>query len=286
MNKDQFKKVLSKTIEIKDGGEAAIAKEIINLEDKVQEVDLKIDNSIDGVRKDLETIKLDEEKVVEKIIANIPEPIKGDKGEPGDSIKGDSYILTSKDKQEIAKSIKVPIVDKVIEKTEVIIEKPIVKEVAIAEDRQKIVEKINTGKKDDVKIKTEQIEGIEKLTTKENLDRAVSILDQRTQFLINKNPKAETDPIWTADKQEIEFGIEHKIGDDIYYEPTITDGNVTQVDYYTDSGKGTKLFTKVITYTSDKPTSIVMTDEVTSKVLTTTITYSGDDVATVTKALT
>ena len=68
MNKDQFKKVLSKTIEIKDGGEAAIAKEIINLEDKVQEVDLKIDNSIDGVRKDLETIKLDEEKVVEKMV--------------------------------------------------------------------------------------------------------------------------------------------------------------------------------------------------------------------------
>ena len=198
MNKENLKKIVSKTIILKDGGETAIAKEIINLEDKVQEVDLKIDNSIDGVRKDLETIKLDEEKVVEKIIANIPEPIKGDKGEPGDSIKGDSYILTSKDKQEIAKSIKVPIVDKVIEKTEVIIEKPIVKEVAIAEDRQKIVEKINTGKKDDVKIKTEQIEGIEKLTTKENLDRAVSILDQRTQFLINKNPKAETDPIFNA----------------------------------------------------------------------------------------
>ena len=68
MNKDQFKKVLSKTIEIKDGGEATIAKEIINLEDKVQEVDLKIDNSIEDIRSELETIKLDEEKVVEKMV--------------------------------------------------------------------------------------------------------------------------------------------------------------------------------------------------------------------------
>jgi hypothetical protein len=53
MNKENLKKIVSKTIILKDGGETAIAKEIINLEDKVQEVDLKIDNSIDGVRKDL-----------------------------------------------------------------------------------------------------------------------------------------------------------------------------------------------------------------------------------------
>ncbi len=51
--------------------------------------------------------------------------------------------------------------------------------------RLQIVEKINTGKKSDIKIELSQIE-----TGKlENniLDRAVSILDQRTQYLINKN---------------------------------------------------------------------------------------------------
>jgi molybdopterin-biosynthesis enzyme MoeA-like protein len=68
MNKDQFKKILSKTIVLKEGGESAISKELINLEDKVQEVDLKIDNSIEDIRSELETIKLDEEKVVEKMV--------------------------------------------------------------------------------------------------------------------------------------------------------------------------------------------------------------------------
>ena len=42
-------------------------------------------------------------------------PVKGK-----DYFDGDNYILTKKDKQEIADSIKVPIVEKVIEKTEVI----------------------------------------------------------------------------------------------------------------------------------------------------------------------
>jgi hypothetical protein len=54
--------------------------------------------------------------------------------------------------------------------------------------RLQIVEKINSGKKNDLKIKIEQIEGYKKLATelKSNIDRAISILDQRTQFLINK----------------------------------------------------------------------------------------------------
>lgn len=54
------------------------------------------------------------------------------------------------------------------------------------DDREKIVKKINTGKKDDVKINLKQVEGSDTLTTKENLDRAIGILDQRSQFLINR----------------------------------------------------------------------------------------------------
>lgn len=50
--------------------------------------------------------------------------------------------------------------------------------------RQQIVEKINTGKKNDVKIQTSQIEGFDKKT--KDLDFALGVLDQRTQFLINK----------------------------------------------------------------------------------------------------
>lgn len=68
---------------------------------------------------------------------------KGDKGDVGDSIKGDkgdSYILTSQDKKEIASKIKVPVVDKIIEKTEVI------KEVEKKTDPKDIAKKLNTLK--------------------------------------------------------------------------------------------------------------------------------------------
>ena len=89
------------------------------------------------------------------------------KGEKGDSIKGDSYILTELDKKEIAKKIDVPVVEKVIE---VIKEQPIVteitkiineiKEVAIFETPEQIVDKVNTSS---TKVKKEVIEGIEQM---------------------------------------------------------------------------------------------------------------------------
>src|SRR3990167_125730 len=54
--------------------------------------------------------------------------------------------------------------------------------------RVQIVEKINTGKKKDLKIEAEQIAGFDKIE-KSISDRALSILDQRTKFLINKGVK-------------------------------------------------------------------------------------------------
>lgn len=48
---------------------------------------------------------------------------------------------------------------------------------------EQIITKINDS---DGKIKAERIEGVDKLASQDNLDRAISILDQRTQFLINK----------------------------------------------------------------------------------------------------
>ena len=73
------------------------------------------------------------EKVAIKLAIKMAEIEKGDKGEPGDSVKGepgDTYVLKEEDKMEIASKIKVPVVEKVIEKTETIIkEQPIVTEV-------------------------------------------------------------------------------------------------------------------------------------------------------------
>lgn len=59
----------------------------------------------------------------------------------------------------------------------------------ILDDRAKIVEKINTGTKDDTKIELQQISGVDKL--QENISNwALGVLDQRTQFLINKQNTA------------------------------------------------------------------------------------------------
>lgn len=86
----------------------------------------------------------------------IPKPIKGDKGD-----EGDAYILTSEDKQDIARTITVPVVEKVIEKTEVIREQPIVtnevKEVALKDSPDEVVEKVNQSTK---QISTRRIEGL------------------------------------------------------------------------------------------------------------------------------
>lgn len=78
--------------------------------------------------------------------------------------EGKDYILTPADKKEIAKSITVPIVEKIIEKTEVIHEQPIVtnevKEVAVAESGEQIVDKINEA---EGLIKKERVEGMEEM---------------------------------------------------------------------------------------------------------------------------
>ncbi len=87
-------------------------------------------------------------KEIEKIfteVSVIKEAVGNLKLQKGD--KGDSYILTSKDKKEIAKSIDVPIIEKVIEKhTEVIKEQPIItevtKEVKIQEIPEEVIEDI------------------------------------------------------------------------------------------------------------------------------------------------
>jgi len=88
-----------------------------------------------------------------ELVIKSPEFIKGDKGDNGkNGLNGKDYILTSKDKQEIASKIEIPTVEKVIEKTEVIKEQPIItnkitnyiKEVAKYETAEQIIEKINT----------------------------------------------------------------------------------------------------------------------------------------------
>ena len=94
---------------------------------------------------------------------------KGDKGIRGEM--GETYNLTDKDKKEIAGKIKVPIVkEKIIEKTEIIKEQPIItekitneiKEVAKYEEPEQIRNKLELLK-DDERLDRSAIKGLENL---------------------------------------------------------------------------------------------------------------------------
>ena len=85
-----------------DKGDSPTDEELISL------IEPLIPEPIKGDKGDSPT----DEELTELIIPLIPEPIKGE-----DGADGKDYILTENDKQEIAKSIEVPIIEKIIEKT-------------------------------------------------------------------------------------------------------------------------------------------------------------------------
>lgn len=143
----------------------------------LQEGDTAIRAFIDAKVQDLASQAIKEiiPKLFKEVTEEIEEEIerltkdvkKGDKGDtpkvgvdfeqPKDGEDGKDYILTSKDKTEIASKIEVPVVEKIIEKTEVI--KPIVTEVAKYETADHIADKLNTlEEKVDIKV----IKGLEK----------------------------------------------------------------------------------------------------------------------------
>lgn len=140
-------------------------------EEKISDFTTKIDqklSSIDTQLRGLSEVKpLDEqlEKVAMKVAVKLVDIEKGD--------KGDDYILTNDDKKEIAGMIAVPVVEKVIEKIEVIKEQPIVtneiKEVAISDTPQQIADKLNIEKEI---IEQETIIGLTKKL--ESLDKKIS----------------------------------------------------------------------------------------------------------------
>jgi hypothetical protein len=173
--------------------------EVRDLKQEFNKTTETLRQEIDKSVKQISEVNLD--KVLNSVKGKDGESIKGEKGDDGyspiknkDYFDGKDYILTEKDKKEIATKIKVPVVEKVVEKTEVIKEQPIItneiKEVAVTEDREQIVEKLNKGKEDDLKIEAKQVSGLDKMHT-DTLNRAVSILDQRTQFLINKRTNTQ-----------------------------------------------------------------------------------------------
>ena len=69
--------------------------------------------------------------------------------------------------------------------------------------------------------------------------------------------------------------LEFKLATVAYYtDYTYTDGSLTKAEIYTDSGKLTKLFTKVFSYTNGSLTQTIITRESDSLTLTCDYTYT------------
>ena len=84
---------------------------------------------------------------------------------------------------------------------------------------------------------------------------------------------------------ELELLFAYKADYNNYMEYIVSGGNVTQVNYWSDAGKGTKLYTKDITYSGSNPTIVEILDEISGKTLTVTIEYSGNNIVSITKVL-
>ena len=132
----------------------------------IEDLNDRLDTEVPQIKDVISRVKGDkgdkptDEELLKLIEPLIPEPIKPEDGK--------DYVLTEQDKQEIAKSITVPIVEKevktIVEKTEVIRETPIVTEnvveKALYETPDQITDKVNSS---NVLIKKEKIEGIKDL---------------------------------------------------------------------------------------------------------------------------
>lgn len=155
---------MTKADKLQKGKEVALANEFISLDEKIEENFEELGEKIGLISEELKK-KLESELFLEID----KEELKGEKGEDGED--GKDYVLTEKDKKEIAKSIKVPTVEKIVEKVEVIRETPIItneiKEVAVADTGEEIVNKINELPLDeDKKIDASHIKNLPKNETK------------------------------------------------------------------------------------------------------------------------
>lgn len=106
------------------------------VEEKLKEIDKKTDKIV--LLKKLDNLKGDK-----------GDSIKGDKGEPGRD-----YILTEQDKKHIASLVKIPVLQQIVEKQQIVKERPVItqlkrtinqiKEVAKYESPDEIARKINS----------------------------------------------------------------------------------------------------------------------------------------------
>ncbi len=164
-NPEKLNKVIQTAYEIEKFGSVAIAKQFSDVNDKIETISESFQSASQEIKDELKkkldeelVYEVDEEKIVESVFKKLPTPQNGKDGVKGKD--GKNYILTDLDKLEIADKIEVPIVEKIIEKTETIIEKPI----ESSETGETIVSKINELPTDDedLKIDAKHIKNFDK----------------------------------------------------------------------------------------------------------------------------
>lgn len=267
MPKD-IKKLLLKADKLQMGKEMALAEEFIDINETIDEMSNKIETLSEELKKKDYILEFDKEE------------LRGEKGDNGiDGVDGEDYILTEQDKKEIAKSIKVPVVEKVIEKTEVIRETPIVtneiKEVAKYESAESLRDKLETLT-DDSRLDASAIK---------NLPEFIKD-DKRIGFgsMIKEAPKdnkyyARKNREWV---EVVTGGTEYfeSVSKNIKsypYEFTYTGGG--DIDYVTYDLGGGQSIIKTFNYTSGDITSIVLSGDTPGGIsLTKTLSYMSGNI--------
>lgn len=275
MDKEKLKSILIKANNLQKGKELAYAKEFISIDEKIdtvsekadkiaENVDTKLSNISEELKKKLElelNYEVDEEKIVDSVLSKVKIPKDGK-----------DYILTDKDKKEIASFIKVP--EKVIEKTEVIRETPIItneiKEVAIADSAEIIADKLESLKGDD-RLDKKAIKGLE------DLEKQVSSISSRpiisggiTQARVLQLISENTATFETVSKNILSYP----------YVPTyLLNGLINYITYTV----GTGTIVKTYNYSGNLVSSIVLSGDTPAGIsLTKTFNYTGSVLTSIT----
>lgn len=137
---------LEKIVKLLEKGNVAIAQFLFELEDNLEIKDGELKERLEEIKKEFRD-RVEELKQTVPDIKSILEQVKGKDGytpkkgkDYFDGEPGKNYVLTDKDKREIARSIEVPVVEKVVERTEIIKEQPVItneiKEVAVFDEKK------------------------------------------------------------------------------------------------------------------------------------------------------
>lgn len=146
------KKTIERYVKLKQDKDTATVEMITDLEDKLEDIAQKVDSVLETTDQKLTSLQEELKKKLEsELVVEIDkEELKGEDGEDGED-----YFLTEKDIEDIASKISVPVVEKIIEKTEII------KEIPIITNEIKEVGLYDTA--DNIRNKLELLEGDERL---------------------------------------------------------------------------------------------------------------------------